>query len=66
MLLGIAGLITQVTLIVVVWRAVYSGHAAVAGITRSTAVAYAVLAVCFQSIVTPWQFASIGQRIRRG
>lgn len=60
------GMIIQVVLTVIVWRTVYAGHHQVAGIGKSTAVAYAVLAACFQTIVMPWSFSSIPMRIRLG
>lgn len=60
------GMIIQVVLTVIVWRTVYEGHGHVAGIDQSTAVAYAVLAACFQTIVMPWAFSSIPLRIRLG
>lgn len=63
---GFLTMIIQVVLTTVVWRVVYGGHGQVAGITQQTAVAYAVLAACFQTIVTPWQFSSIPMRIRLG
>lgn len=66
LLLGVIGMAVQVVLTVVVWRVVYSGHGAVAGISKTTAVAYAVLAASFQTIVMPWQFSSIPSRIRLG
>lgn len=66
LLFGIAGLIIQTTLTVVVWRVLYAGHDEVAGIGSSTAVAYAVLAACIQSIVMPWQFSSLPVRIMLG
>jgi ABC-2 type transport system permease protein len=66
LLFGVAGLVIQATLTVVVWRALYEGHDEVAGIGGSTAVAYAVLAACIQSIVMPWQFSSLPMRIMRG
>jgi ABC-2 type transport system permease protein len=65
-LVGIAALIVQTTLTVVVWRVLYVGRDEVAGIERSTAVAYAVLAGCIQFIVLPSQFSSLPLRIRRG
>jgi ABC-2 type transport system permease protein len=66
LLFGIAGLVIQATLTVVVWRVLYDGRDEVAGIASSTAVAYAVLAAGIQSIVMPWQFSSLPLRIRRG
>lgn len=66
LLLGIAGLIIQATLTVVVWRVLYAGHDQVAGIGKSTAVAYAVLAACVHAVVMPWRFSSLPQRIMRG
>ena len=66
LLFGIAGLIIQATLTVVVWRVLYAGHDQVAGIGSSTAVAYAVLAACLQAVVMPWQFSSLPVRVIRG
>jgi ABC-2 type transport system permease protein len=66
LLFGVAGLVIQTTLTVVVWRVLYDGRDEVAGIGSSTAVAYAVLAACIQSIVMPWQFSSLPLRVMRG
>ncbi|TCO51325.1 ABC-2 type transport system permease protein [Kribbella antiqua] len=66
LLFGIAGLVIQATLTVVVWRVLYDGHDEVAGVGASTAVAYAVLAACIQSILMPWQFSSLPLRVLRG
>lgn len=64
--IGVISMAVQVVLIVVVWRTVYSGHGEVSGIDERTAVGYAVLAICFNTIITPWQFSSIPLRIRLG
>lgn len=64
--IGVLSMAVQVLLLVVVWRTVYSGHGEVSGIDERTAVGYAVLAACFTTIVTPWQFSSIPLRIRQG
>lgn len=66
LVVGLLTMIIQVVLTTVVWRVVYGGRGQVAGISQQTAVAYAVLAACFQTIVTPWQFSSIPMRIRLG
>jgi len=66
LIVGFLTMIVQVVLTTVVWRVVYGGHGQVAGVTQQTAVAYAVLAACFQTIVTPWQFSSIPMRVRLG
>ena len=66
LLFGVAGLVIQATLTVVVWRVLYDGHDEVAGIGSSTAVGYAVLAACIQSVVMPWQFSSLPERVVRG
>ncbi|GAA0585968.1 hypothetical protein HPO96_10815 [Kribbella sandramycini] len=63
---GIAGLVIQATLTVVVWRVLYAGHDEVAGIDRSTAVSYAVLAAAIQAVIMPWQFSSLPFRVLRG
>lgn len=65
-MVGFVGIVIQVSLTVAVWRIVYRGHDLVAGIDRSTAIAYAALAACLQYVVTPWQFSSIPMRIRLG
>lgn len=66
LLLGMVGMLIQVVLTTVAWRAVFAGHGSVAGITKTTAVAYAILAASFQTVVMPWQFSSIPMRILRG
>lgn len=64
--MGILSMIVQVTLTMTVWRVVYGDQQEVAGISRTNAVGYAVLAASFQTIVMPWAFSSIPQRIRKG
>lgn len=66
LIVGLFTMVIQVILTTVVWRVVYGTHGQVAGIAQQTAVAYAVLAACFQTIVTPWQFSSIPMRLRLG
>lgn len=58
--------IIQVILLLVVWRAVFGDNASVKGITRSQAVNYAVLASCLQTMLMPWNFYSLTDRIRGG
>lgn len=60
------GLVLQVWLLSVVWRAVYAGAAEVCGITAAQAVSYAVLAACVQQALMPWQFSSLLTRVRSG
>ncbi|MFG1907349.1 ABC transporter permease [Kribbella sp. NPDC048928] len=66
LLFGVIGFVIQTVLAVAVWRVLYDGHDEVAGVASSTAVAYAVLAGCIQSVVMPWQFSSLPQRVFRG
>jgi ABC-2 type transport system permease protein len=66
LMFGIAGMIIQVVLTVTVWRVLYLDKNQVSGVDSSTAVSYAVLAACFQSIVMPWQFSSLPLRIMQG
>ncbi|MFD7161124.1 ABC transporter permease [Kribbella sp. NPDC059898] len=66
LMFGVIGMVIQATLTIVVWRVLYEGHDTVAGVGGSTAVAYAVLAACIQSVVMPWQFSSLPMRIMRG
>lgn len=66
LLFGVVGMVIQVVLTVVVWRVLYDGHDQVAGVGNSTAVAYAVLAAAFQTVVMPWQFSSLPLRVMRG
>ena len=64
--IGIVGMIISTALTITVWRVVYGGRAEVAGISESTAVAYAVLAAAVQTVIMPWQFSSLQQRVRLG
>ncbi|MDX2972174.1 ABC transporter permease [Kribbella solani] len=66
LLFGVLGLVIQVSLTVAVWRVLYADHDAVAGVGRSTAISYAVLAASIQAVIMPWQFSSLPQRIIRG
>ncbi|HWD81243.1 MAG TPA: ABC-2 family transporter protein [Kribbella sp.] len=66
LLFGVAGMVIQVVLTVVVWRVLYDGHDEVAGVGSTTAVAYAVLAAAVQAILMPWQFSSLPLRVMRG
>jgi len=66
LLFGIAGLVIQAALTVIVWRVLYDGQDEVAGVGSATAVAYAVLGACIQAVVMPWQFSSLPQRVIRG
>lgn len=63
---GTLGLMLQVYLLSVVWRAVYASAERVRGITVSQAVSYAVLAICLQTVLMPWHFSSLIQRVRSG
>lgn len=60
------GLLLQVWLLSVVWRSVYGGATKVRGIEVTQAVSYAVLAVCIQTALMPWEFSSLNQRVRSG
>lgn len=64
--ISLLALVIQVALLMVVWRAVYGDRAVVAGIGRDQAVAYAVLAVCLQTMLMPWNFSGLPLRVRRG
>ena len=66
LLLGIASMLVQVTLVMIVWDRVYGDADQVSGISRDQIISYAILAACFQTIVMPWNFSSIPQRIRQG
>lgn len=63
---GAVTLVIQVVLAIAVWRIVYGGHGPVAGVDVRTAVAYAAIAACLQSVLLPWQFSSLPMRIRNG
>ncbi|HEY9333277.1 MAG TPA: ABC-2 family transporter protein [Kribbella sp.] len=63
---GAVTLVIQVVLAIAVWRIVYSGRGPVGGIDAGTAVAYAAIAACLQSVLLPWQFSSLPMRIRNG
>ena len=66
LLLGIASMLVQVTLVMIVWDRVYGDADQVSGVSRDQIISYAILAACFQTIVMPWNFSSIPQRIRQG
>lgn len=66
MVMGLASLLVQVYLLMVVWRAVYGSSATVQGITQRQAISYAALASCLQAALMPWQFSSLLQRVRTG
>ena len=66
LLLGIASMLVQVTLVMIVWDRVYGDADQVSGVSRNQMISYAILAACFQTIVMPWNFSSIPQRIRQG
>jgi ABC-2 type transport system permease protein len=63
---GALTLVIQVVLAIAVWRIVYGGRGPVAGVDARTAVAYAAIAACLQSVLLPWQFSSLPMRIRTG
>ncbi|MGW7683378.1 ABC transporter permease [Kribbella sp. NPDC054772] len=63
---GAITLVIQVVLAIAVWRTVYSGRAPVNGVDARTAVAYAAIAACLQSVLLPWQFSTLPMRIRTG
>jgi ABC-2 type transport system permease protein len=56
----------QTVLLVTVWRAVYTDRTAVAGISESDAVSYAVIAMLLWHVALPWQLSSIPERVREG
>ncbi|MEU8226587.1 ABC-2 family transporter protein [Kribbella sp. NPDC048915] len=66
LLTGAVTLVIQVVLAIAVWRIVYSGRGPVDGIDAGTAVAYAAIAACLQSVLLPWQFSTLPMRIRNG
>ncbi len=59
-------LLIQVVLLFVVWRTVYGESGAVRGIAKQQAVSYAVLAVCIQTAIMPWDFSGLERRVRTG
>ncbi|GAA1691412.1 ABC-2 family transporter protein [Kribbella yunnanensis] len=63
---GAVMLVIQVVLAIAVWRIVYGGRGPVNGVDARTAVAYAAIAACLQSVLMPWQFSSLPMRIRTG
>jgi ABC-2 type transport system permease protein len=56
----------QTVLLVTVWRAVYTNRTAVAGISESEAVSYAVIATLLWHVALPWQLSSLPERVREG
>lgn len=63
---AVFGLLLQVWLLGMVWRSVYADASQVRGIEVGQAVSYAVLAVCIQVALMPWDFSSLIQRVRSG
>lgn len=63
---AIIGILIQVWLLSVVWRAVYGDAGQVRGIGQAQAISYAVLAACLQIALMPWQFSSLNARVRSG
>ena len=66
LLTGAVTLVIQVVLAIAVWRTVYADRPPVNGVDARTAVAYAAIAACLQSVLLPWQFSSLPMRIRNG
>jgi ABC-2 type transport system permease protein len=66
LLTGAITLAIQVVLAIAVWRIVYGDRGPVDGVDARTAVAYAAIAACLQSVLLPWQFSSLPMRIRNG
>jgi ABC-2 type transport system permease protein len=66
LLTGAITLAIQVVLAIAVWRIVYGDRGPVDGVDARTAVAYAAIAACLQSVLMPWQFSSLPMRIRNG
>lgn len=64
--MSLLGLLAQVVLLNVVWRAVYGGASTVSGISQGQSTSYALLAACFQTALMPWQFSALTQRVRTG
>jgi len=58
--------LVRVVLVVLVWRAVYGSTPEVAGVDRSTAVAYAVLGAVFTNVLNPFWRSSLEVRVRQG
>lgn len=65
-LVGLFAHAAEVALVVMVWRAVYGDRTEIDGISAAHAVAYAVLAVTMSSLLNPWNFSSLQERVRRG
>ncbi|MET9311106.1 ABC-2 family transporter protein [Kribbella sp. NPDC003505] len=64
--LSMVSVALQTVLLVTVWRAVYTNRPAVAGISESDAVSYAVIAMLLWHVALPWQLSSIPERVREG
>jgi ABC-2 type transport system permease protein len=64
--LSMVSVALQTILLVTVWRAVYTDRTAVAGISESDAVSYAVIAMLLWHVALPWQLSSIPERVRDG
>ncbi|MGJ6979574.1 ABC transporter permease [Aestuariimicrobium soli] len=58
--------VVQVVLLMVVWRSVYGSATTVSGISREQAVSYAVLASSMQTVMMPWAFSGLYERVRTG
>jgi ABC-2 type transport system permease protein len=59
-------LLLQVYLMRVVWSAFYSGEGRVAGVGLHTMTVYATLAAVQYTLLVPWRFSPIQQRVREG
>lgn len=64
--IAIVSQIVQVLVLAVVWTTVYGVDQSVQNIDRMEAVGYAVLASCVQTVLMPWNFSSLADRVRGG
>lgn len=60
------GVALQTVLLVTVWRSVYAGRGAVAGISEQQAVSYAILAMVLGQLALPRRLSSLPERVREG
>lgn len=64
--LSVVSVALQTVLLVTVWRAVYAGRGAVAGIGEADAVSYAVIAMLLWHLALPTRLSSLPDRVRDG
>src|SRR5690625_4134400 len=63
---GIIGTVLQVTLVFLVWSAVYGERTEVVGIDQRDAINYAALGVLVNTVIQPFIFDSMYSRLRSG